>query len=104
MANSVTSRQVVTVGATSVNVLRDTVYNEPILFILTNVSTGGQNINIAFSQDAVVGQGLKLSPGGIYMEAEDSDFKPTSEDIYAIADAAGGSLSVVIRNRIRSVQ
>lgn len=93
-----TGRKNNTIDTTNVCVSRlMSVKSKRVLFVLQNVSTGTQKISISFGQDAVSGQGLVLSPGGIYQESRSEGFEPTNDDIYAVGDAAGGVLSVVER-------
>lgn len=99
----VSGRRNVTVGTSVAVVSREQVYAKRVVFNLTNVSTGGQVINIAFGEDAKVGAGIQLSPGGTYSESEDDNFTPTNEQITAISSAAGGSLAVSERMRQRVV-
>jgi hypothetical protein len=65
---------------------------------ICNTSVGGQKISLGFSQDAVVGTGVVLSPGGSFSSSADgSGFSPISSNISAISDLAGGTLAIMER-------
>lgn len=88
----------VTVGTTAVEILPEvTNTGQRLSFILTNTSTGGQNITISFHDNAVAGAGIVIAPLGATYEVIDPAFKPTNRRISAIASAAGGTLSVSAR-------
>jgi len=92
-----TARSVITVGTASAEISRQQTNSRRILFSLINTSTGGQSISIAFGQEAIAGQGIVLAPGGFYTESEDPGFKPTNEQITAIASGAGATLAMTMR-------
>lgn len=86
----------VTVGTSAVTVSLE--QNNPnaqrSMIVLTNISTGGQTIYLAFGAEAKASQGIALAVGGYHAEALDAGFKPTNQQITAIASAAGGTLAV----------
>jgi len=97
MAEERTGQRTQTIGTSSTVVSRLQPYAQRVLFVLTNTSTSGQTITLAFNQDAVAGSGIVLSPGGFYSEAQDAGFLPTNMDIYGIASAGGATLAITER-------
>jgi len=84
---------VITVGATSAEVSPEIDTQRNVL-VITNTSTAGQIISLAFAKEAVAGKGIILYPTGSWAESIDSAFKPTKARITAIASAAGGSVTI----------
>jgi len=84
----------VSVGATSVQVSPETGSKQRQALVLTNTSTGGQVISLAWGRQAVAGKGIVLSPQEHHVEAIDHGFVPLNFEINAIADGAGGSLAI----------
>lgn len=85
----------VTVGTSSVEISPETGRKQRSAVILTNTSTGGQKIALAWGKDAVAGQGVVLLPGEHHVESWEKDgFLPLNMRIAACADAAGGTLAV----------
>lgn len=84
-----------TIGTTPVRVseLVDT-KQKRILITLSNISTGGQTINLSIGNDAVSGVGLSLAVGGFYQEVRSEGFEATQDFISAISSVAGGTLSI----------
>lgn len=70
------------------------------LISITNTSTAGQIITLSFDKEAVAGQGIPIYPSGAWSEAEDAVFKPCQKRIFAISDAANGT--VAIQERVKS--
>ena len=64
---------------------------------ISNNSTGGQIISLAYNAEAVAGQGIVLQPAACRVEAYDGHYRPTLTNLNAISSAAGGSLSVFER-------
>ncbi len=64
------------------------------VLVITNTSTGGQVITISPADQATAGSGVVLYPGGQYVDAMDSGYKPTSTRITAISDVAGGLIAI----------
>lgn len=79
----------------------NTTNSQRISFSIINTSTGGQNISLAFTDEAGAGKGITLAVGGFYSESIDAGFTPRNSRISAISDAAGGTLSVSERLRVR---
>jgi hypothetical protein len=86
--------EAVTVGAASVLVEVAKFRRE---IILTNTSTAAQNITISFGTPAQAGRGVVLTPYAVYYANPNQDFSVWSGEIFAIASAAGGTLSVFSR-------
>lgn len=87
-----------TIGTTSV-IVSDTQYNAQrnVLFI-SNTSTAGQKISISVGVEAVAGKGVTIGPGGFYQDSRGEGYLPTNEQINAISDAAGGTISIQERD------
>lgn len=90
------SNTAVTVGTspTVVSVEKGNQNGQRVGIILSNNSTGGQVISVAIGSEAVAGQGIVLSPGGVWSDTMDGFYRPTQQQITAVADGAGGSLAV----------
>ena len=84
----------VAVGTTVVEISPETGTKQRQALVLTNTSTGGQSITIAWGKNAVAGQGVVLQPGEHHVEAVDASFSPQNLQITAVASAAGGTLAV----------
>jgi hypothetical protein len=86
----------ITVGASSVEVsrakLRKNVY-------IRNTSTGGQVINVVFSNDsaATVSTGFQLNPNESITDSQTEGYNPWTGKITAISSAAAGTLQVFER-------
>lgn len=94
--------EAVAVGTDVVIVSPDMTTAERNALILTNTSTGGQVISLAFGAEAKAGSGIVLSPGGFHSESKDAGFKPTNKSITAISSLAGGTLAVHERMFVNS--
>lgn len=97
--NTIPRNDNVTVGGTVIEISPELTNATRELISLTNVSTGGQVINIAWGQNAEVGKGVQLGVGANWTESQDAVFKPSQLRISAIANAAGGVLAVHERLR-----
>jgi len=99
MANAErTARSSVTIGTSSSVLWRALNNGRRVLFSVTNTSTSNQIVYLAFSgQNAVVGQGIVLNPGGFYVESIDQNFSPTMDEIQAISDSANATLALTMR-------
>lgn len=64
------------------------------MIIITNISTGGQIVDLAFGKPAVAGKGIRLYPTGSWFEVEDQNFSPTNKAINCISSAAGATIEV----------
>ncbi|NDF13440.1 MAG: hypothetical protein EB060_11590 [Proteobacteria bacterium] len=84
---SVTSLSV-TIGTTSVKFLDQPIGKRNFLGF-RNASTGGQTLYIDFSANATTGSWLQIPPGTLVL----FDTVVPQDDLYAIADAAGGQLA-----------
>jgi len=94
--------EVISVGTTVVKVSEDMYNSERNVIILTNTSTGGQIISLAWGKEAVAGSGIVLSPGGFHQESKDAGFKPSNKNITAISSGASGTLAVHERMLVNS--
>jgi len=84
---------VFTVGATATEISPETSIQRKV-FTITNTSTAGQIITIAFGKDAVAGQGIILYPSGAWSESIDNAYKPTNLRISAVSSAVGGTVTI----------
>lgn len=103
MATEINRNYSLTVGTTVTVVSEQTNYptNERKVISLINTSTGGQNITIAFSDQAIAGSGVFLAPGGYYQESHDAGFTPSQAQITAVSSGAGGTLAIQERILVR---
>ena len=83
----------VSVGASSVEVSPETNTQRNVI-VITNTSTGGQILPLAFGKEAASGKGIVLYPTGAWAESVDSAFRPSNARITAIADGAGGQITI----------
>jgi hypothetical protein len=86
----------VTVGtdSTIVSEARNTLVNYRKFISIINTSTGGQVINLTFTDEAGAGKGVQLSVGGFYVESQDAGFTVTNSRISAISNIAGGTVAI----------
>lgn len=61
---------------------------------LINTSTGGQIITLSWGLESTPGSGIVLFAGGSWSESRDTVFTPSTEQIWAVASASGGTLAV----------
>lgn len=96
MAIIATSNKQVTVGTSVVVISEEKLnnYSERIRLIITNTSTGGQNITVSVDADAVAGNGIFLYPGGAISWERDASFAIQQKRVMAVASAANGTVSV----------
>ena len=83
----------VAVGTSSVELSPETNTQRNVI-VITNTSTGGQLITLAFAKEAVSGKGIVLFPTGAWAESIDSAFRPSNARITAIASGAGGQITI----------
>ena len=76
-------------------------YTKRKFFSITNTSTGGQVINITFTDEAGAGLGIQLSPGGYYSESASEGFNPTNSRICGISSIAGGTVAISERIEVK---
>ena len=93
MAES-TRNQNQTIGTDSTIISEAKSYSYRKIFYVVNISTGGQIIYIAVDDEATIGHGIQLAPGGYYMESMDAGFIPTQSRISAISSIAGGIIAM----------
>ena len=85
---------VVTVGATSTELSTQIIEHQRTVIVITNTSTAGQIVTLAFGKEAVAGNGIVLYPTGAWAESIDSSFIPTNQRITAIASAAAATVTI----------
>lgn len=64
--------------------------------IITNTSAT-QNITLSFGKQVVAGFGIFLIPGSSYYATATEGFRVSSEQLWAVSSAAGGTISVFER-------
>ena len=103
MATELNRNQSITVGTSLVEISDEQPFptNERKVITLINTSTAGQKITVSIGDEAAGTAGIVLNVGGYYHESHDAGFTPTQSRITAIADGAGGTLSVQERIIIR---
>jgi len=84
----------VTVGTTSAVLSEETGNKQRQALVLTNTSTGGQSISLAWGKEAVAGVGIVLLPGEHHVESIDKGFIPLNTSVNAISSAAGGTVAL----------
>ena len=86
----------VSVGASSTIIEQEN--NQRKAIVLRNSSTGGQIISISFGElSAVASNGIVLSPGQAFSDADSENYTCWKGRIQAISSAVGGVLSVFAR-------
>jgi len=81
--------------ALSATVVSPHVFNgQRAVIILQNTSLAGEIISIATLGEAVKGQGIVLNPGDKFAASKDAGYKPSNEQITAIATVATATLSI----------
>ena len=83
----------VTVGTTQLEVSPEC-YQQRSAIVITNTSIGGQVISISIGEEAKAGQGISLSPGGVYQDSRDGAYMPSNRQVNAISNLAGGTIAL----------
>ena len=83
-----------TIGATSVEITLQQIPGTRNALVITNTSTAGQQISLAWGKAAVAGKGMVLYPGGTWSESIDTRFTPSAMGAQGIASAAGGTIAI----------
>lgn len=87
------SQKSVTVGTTNA-VLSEDCFAERTFFSIVNTSTEGQVISISFGQQATVGSGIVIYPGGFYSEQKDNPGQQIMQkQVCVISNLAGGTVA-----------
>lgn len=87
----------VTIGTTPTLVSPELFEGELTAASFVNTSSAGQNITLAWGQQATAGQGVFLYPTGSWSESIEDIFKPSPLAIWGVASAAGATLAVHTR-------
>lgn len=98
--NSLPRNVTVTVG-TSNTLLSEDCYQQRVVFVATNTSTAGQKVSISIGEQATYGNGIVLSPGGVYQDTMDGQYKPSNQQINAISDGAGATIAIQERIQLK---
>lgn len=92
-----TRNESVVVGATSVQCCQKVTGKlRRVQLVIGNTSAAATVTLVLGPNPAVAGAGIRLSPGGQYLESTDSGFQCWNYEVQVIADAAG-TVSVVER-------
>lgn len=91
----------ITIGTTQVQIAPELVEGERTALTIVNTSTGGQTISISWGEQAVSGVGIVLYPAGSWAESIDGTFIPSNRTISAVSSAAGGTLAIQERIKVR---
>lgn len=83
-----------TIGTTSIIILPRLGVGQRTMLIITNTSTAGQEITLKWGGAATAGVGAVLYPGGSLFESRDPAFKPSTEEVWAVASAAGATIAI----------
>jgi hypothetical protein len=86
-----------TIGTTSVMLVLQHIPGERVALAITNTSTGGQSLSMAWGKLAIAGQGVVLYPGGSWSESIDNRFTPSEKEIQVVSTAAGGTAAIHVR-------
>jgi len=89
----------VTVGTTAVKVCDRLPKGIRKVLVLGNESTAGQIITLGFGNATAVNQGIPVRTGGRWTEVTDSGYETTSGEVWAIASAGSGTLTVYERQK-----
>lgn len=84
----------VSVGTSNTLVSQQVNQGQRRVLVITNTSTAGQLISLAWGSEAVANEGVVLYPGGTWQESVDGYFVPSNLYINAISSAASGSIAV----------
>ena len=90
----------VAVGTTSVIIRPQLLTGQRTALTITNVSTAGQIITLAWGGTAVALAGAVVYPGGNWSESRDPSFDPSTMSIWAVSSAASGALA--LQERVRT--
>jgi len=86
-----------TIGTISVVLVLQHIPGERTALAITNTSTAGQTLSMAWGKVAVAGQGVVLYPGGSWSESIDSRFTPSEKEVQTVSSAAGGTAAIHVR-------
>ena len=93
----------VVVGTTSTKIRPQLLTGQRTAITITNTSTGGQIITLAWGGAAIALAGAVIYPGGNWSESRDPSFDPSTESIWAVSSAAAGALGIHERVRTQGV-
>jgi len=88
----------VSVGTSSVLILDSPGAGLRTDLVITNTSSAGQVIALAFGADAIASQGIVLQPTASIAFSRSAGYEVPQEQIRAIASAASGSVAVWVRS------
>ena len=85
-----------TIGTSAVAISRTQSLNNTFRssIIIINTSTAGQVVSLAIGAEAINGAGIPLSPGGVWSDSQDGQYKPTQLQITAISSGADATISI----------
>ena len=89
-----TNNRSATVGITPVNIAEQQINGKRTFISVVNTSTSGQIVYLSVGEEAVLGQGFPMSPGGSFSEDTSSIVFPSQKHYSVIADAAGATVAI----------
>ena len=81
------------VGTTNIQVSPEC-FQQRSAIIITNISTNNQVIYLALGEEARVGYGVSIHPGGVYQDTRDGQYQPSNKQINAISSASDGTVAI----------
>jgi len=89
------------VGTTSIKVSEMLQPGVREVIVIGNVSTGGQIVTISIGRPSAANAGIPIYPGSVWSEYQDARFNPSNDEIWLIASAAAGSVSIYERIKVK---
>lgn len=87
-----TSNRSTTIGTSPV-VISEECFQQRSCIVITNTSTAAI-ITVSIGEQAKAGNGIVLSPGGVYQDSRDGQYMPSNKQIQAISNLAGGTVAI----------
>lgn len=94
MVTQIIRNESATVGTSNVSISSAITVGQRYVLNVKNISTGGQIITLSWQTQAQANQGVVLNPGDAWSESVDSAFVPLNTEVFAISDAAGGTIAI----------
>lgn len=83
-----------TIGTTSTQVLPRLMSGQRTALTIINTSSSGQIVSLNWGGAAEAGRGIVLYAGGSWSESKDAVFKPSIEEVWAIASASSATIAI----------
>jgi len=99
MPTEITNNTSMTIGASLEQVLPKVAFGKRIEYVLTNTSTGGQQISLALSEttSAADGKGIVLKVGQSHYASISDGYPMWQGPITGIASGGGATLAIFVR-------